>query len=1780
MDDNKIEITVELDSKKAEQQAEKLNDKLVDGAKDANREFKKYTNDTNNNLNKIKQQMDKTFDGVRLSNKMTQGLSTALGKIKTQINNVLGNININAKANIKTTTSSDNSNNNGGQGVSSMGASLVTGGAIGASLSKALSIGRDFKKEILNISDVLKNIDKLKIGDDLFDLDNITEGIYEIQDFFNTSFSEAVDLLNGQLREAQAELQRTTVDVASLEYSLETVKAVLDMMNLGEKSIVKKDDIDSFKRLRQVIEETNQALIKHRQNSSSLKPVNPEAYQEFSKLTTALVNATQGARKFQLVFNNVMTTVSDAVYRANEAISNKLPSGISKAFNSVRKFGNTMKQSFMEGFKNPQQYIDSMKNKIIDWSNKHKQATDKVKNANKSTGTSFKSLLQQVLPFASLYGIFQGLKTSITSYTDSMETLSKFQTVFGSMSDEATKWADTLSSSVAVNKTALMDTSSSIMAIAKSMGMATPEAYKMSTAMSELAIDMDSFYNRTDSLDKIRSALTGEYEPLKQMGIVLSEDAVKAKALAMGLDSASNSSKMLARQALITDQMLASGAMGDATRTAMSLSSQLKMLQYNFQALGQAIGSCFGGLLQVVLPVLNRIVQAVTTAFNKLASLINGIFGVFGIKVGGASGGTSGGVGGIGGAISDAVGGIGDALGGGLDDASGGASKVADSLADGAKSAKEIAKGLMGIDQINNLSKPSDSGGSGSGGRGGSGGSGGSGGGSGSGIGDGGIGGFDTTGFDSTSSEIETKISELARKIGNALKAIWGALSDGWNSVSGYIKQSIENLKTAFSNLGTAISNFLISCWNNGGEELIYNFGRLAGAITGAMLDIASQTINAVANLFAYLNPDTNPYTKAFINGLNNLLVACQNFALSVGGWFRTFLDNGGQAFLNVMGDICMIIGTTLANVLATAIDWITKFMNSWVGTTLIKACALALDILAGAVKAVAIVVEKLTPVWSALLLAWGAYSTYKTVTTLLGKMGKALVDVGLAIASNLEATLVWVKNGLTKLVSVLGKAISSTVKFASSMVKNVVSAIWSASGSMSAYILSLFGVTTAEGAATVGATALQVALSALGIGLVIAAIAGLIAIIKNWSTISKKMSELWSKFMDYLGEKCPWLQAIFQGLGNIFSWIGEKLGWLWGKVKDFFGWSGDNEPLEMAEDTSDSMIELGDTIEQTSDRFGTATSSINQSLASIHVDSNKLALSLDEAEATFNEKFGMMSKNAQDYLDALATGNQDVLQRMSADSATYTEEIRYSYEKMTDEEKALFYATYGEIEGITDGWMNYTGLTYDQMALRHASYVENILGNEKLSAQEKDRLIEEANTNFKTSLDTQLADLKSQLAEIDSMEGLSNSERIAMKQDLKDQIQALEQGMTNDSITSINSVEDAVKQSTDTQSQAYDGVSSSQQEALKGVDTSLEETKDNLKSFKDESDKVASEIPKAWSGIGKTISTEFNLAKQEVIKAFNDMNASIKNQSTVLKTSLANAFKGITTDAKTNTANMAKSVTNAFKSMANSIKQELNSLSNTIKNSFQTIGNNINTSFSNISSKLTSTLNTMKTQANNALNSIKNTFSTSLDSIKTNSQNKMTQICSGMVQKLNQSKNDITNAFRGIGNSINGSLDSLNYQIRNKMNNIVSTIQYGVQRMKNATNFSFPIPYMRMPHIQVHGSWNFEKKTVPSFSVKWYSGGAIFSKPTILSGIGVGDASSGMGSQMEAVLPLNKLWDELGKQFDKQNKALANNKQGDIHITLEMDGKQVAKGVYKQQKQMTQLGEIDWSFL
>ena len=65
---------------------------------------------------------------------------------------------------------------------------------------------------------------------------------------------------------------------------------------------------------------------------------------------------------------------------------------------------------------------------------------------------------------------------------------------------------------------------------------------------------------------------------------------------------------------------------------------------------------------------------------------------------------------------------------------------------------------------------------------------------------------------------------------------------------------------------------------------------------------------------------------------------------------------------------------------------------------------------------------------------------------------------------------------------------------------------------------------------------------------------------------------------------------------------------------------------------------------------------------------------------------------------------------------------------------------------------------------------------------------------------------------------------------------------------------------------------------------------------------------------------------------------------------------------------------------------------------------------------------------------------------------------------------------------------------------------------------------------------------SVPSFGISWYSKGAIFKRPTVLGGMGVGDKHNGIGSNAEAILPINQLPKLLGLDKMQSNNGIALN--------------------------------------
>ena len=81
---------------------------------------------------------------------------------------------------------------------------------------------------------------------------------------------------------------------------------------------------------------------------------------------------------------------------------------------------------------------------------------------------------------------------------------------------------------------------------------------------------------------------------------------------------------------------------------------------------------------------------------------------------------------------------------------------------------------------------------------------------------------------------------------------------------------------------------------------------------------------------------------------------------------------------------------------------------------------------------------------------------------------------------------------------------------------------------------------------------------------------------------------------------------------------------------------------------------------------------------------------------------------------------------------------------------------------------------------------------------------------------------------------------------------------------------------------------------------------------------------------------------------------------------------------------------------------------------------------------------------------------------------------------------------------------------------------------------------------------------------ISWYSKGAIFKRPTLLGGMGVGDAHNGIGSNAEAILPINQLPKLLG--LDKQ--------QATNNITINsnrpLSPSEIAKEAIKAQRRLS----------
>gem|GEM_PF-3760707 len=219
-------------------------------------------------------------------------------------------------------------------------------------------------------------------------------------------------------------------------------------------------------------------------------------------------------------------------------------------------------------------------------------------------------------------GMFKG---AIDYGADATEMLSKFEVTFGKAGESLTQDLDDFAERGGRSRYMLRGMAADLGAVLKGMSLSEDMAAQYSGRFTELAVDVGSFMNAQapDVMDKFRAAMTGEYESLKSLGIVINQASVEQELLNMGIEggakAATEAQLVQARYNLLIQKTV--DAQGDAERTADSWSNTQVRLSGIWQDFMTDVGM---GTTKALSPALSTVADLASKALPKLASILTG----------------------------------------------------------------------------------------------------------------------------------------------------------------------------------------------------------------------------------------------------------------------------------------------------------------------------------------------------------------------------------------------------------------------------------------------------------------------------------------------------------------------------------------------------------------------------------------------------------------------------------------------------------------------------------------------------------------------------------------------------------------------------------------------------------------------------------------------------------------------------------------------------------------------------------------------------------------------------------------------------------------------------------------------------------------------------------------------------------------------------------------------------------------------------------------------------
>ena len=433
-----------------------------------------------------------------------------------------------------------------------------------------------------------------------------------------------------------------------------------------------------------------------------------------------------------ITIDQSLTDKVNGLVNALQPLTTFKPGGLSTMMNSLAKIGKVTESLDDDTISKFADRVKKLNDTLTPLSTKMttvQQGLRGINSSAKSAGSGVKELGTKVnattLNLASAITVIRGVVSALMPIVRLMANAIgsamewdgisyQFGNAFGEQADEYYEKITQITDALKINKQTFMENSAMAASMLKGFGVASDDARKMGVGYTEMAYDIWAAYNNVyktldgaeGAMAAVRSAISGEVEPIRRAGFTIVDSQLKITAANHGItyssEKATEAQKSYLRYLTLVDQMHAKGIVGAYAHELNTAEGLTRTLTQQTKTLAQSFGSLFLPILVKILPWLQAFVDLLTEAVVWVASF-------FGIEIQPATWGGNGGA--FGGLVEDA-----ENATGALEDTTG-------AVGDTTKALEDLKKATLGIDELNVISPPNKN--SGSGGSGGSGGAGG-----------------------------------------------------------------------------------------------------------------------------------------------------------------------------------------------------------------------------------------------------------------------------------------------------------------------------------------------------------------------------------------------------------------------------------------------------------------------------------------------------------------------------------------------------------------------------------------------------------------------------------------------------------------------------------------------------------------------------------------------------------------------------------------------------------------------------------------------------------------------------------------------------------------------------------------------------------------------------------------------------------------------------------------------------------------------------------------------